>query len=118
MKYEVKLFYPEKLVEFETGKEIEHYEIEWRWENGPTIQGDHCIMRITDEDGQVGFSILSYSPDEKIDAERIIFQLIYKFRDEYKDEDVVCYGTEELTIGEVKDRIRCGFEESGWISKE
>ena len=105
MKYKVEIYYPDKLVEYATGEEVDHYEIGWCWKNGPAIQVENMIMRTINEKGEESFSIFPHSPDTEID----ILSIIYHFmatadgREKYTDDDIFSYGAEELTIGEVRE---------------
>ena len=107
MKYKVKLFYPENLVDYETGLEVEHHEIGWSWHNGPAIEVDHCIMSVTGADDSQNFVILPYSPIGSIDLTNIIFY--FSLNKNYNDTDIFCFGNEEMSIKEVFDKMNASI---------
>ena len=106
MKYKVKLFYPEILTDYETGLEVEHHEIGWSWSNGPAIQYDKCIMSISDTAGNQNFSVYGYSPLEEVKLLDIIIHLSLFKNYDYNDDDIFCFGNDEMSIKEVVDKMK------------
>lgn len=100
MKYQIKLYYPETFIDYETQEEVDHCDIGWSWNNGPAIEHDNCIISITDTADNQSFLILPFSPLEKIKLIDIMIFLYHYTNHNYNNNDIFCFGDEKMSLEE------------------